>query len=171
MFSSWIHSLRRQFSQWHAQRRKPCLNASGKVRIAVRPPALQPWLTSDSYLSNLPDSSWWDSRSDAVLEHTQRSPLAAFRPRHITPLPAVRNEFLSSLQDLPGEACDDLESRIRGSRSLRELWHLRTELFKLVALHRDQRAAQDRLARLNRHFPSNVMGGAGSNVQPLRSAP
>ena len=156
---------------WRSQRRKPRLNARGKVRIAVRPPALQPWLDSDSGLGNLPDSSWLDSSPYAAQEDSRRSPLAVLRPRHITPLPAIRNEFLSSLQDLPGEVCDDLESRIRGSRSLRELWHLRAELFKLVAMHRDQRAAQERLTRLNRHFPSKVRGGTGSLVQPLRSAP
>jgi hypothetical protein len=171
MFFSWIHSLRQRISMWRSQRRKPRLNASGKVRIAIAPPALQPWLDSDSGLSNLPDSRGLDSSPYAARQETRRSPLAALRPGHITPLPAVRNEFLSSLQDLPSDACDDLESRIRGSRSLRELWHLRAELFKLVAVHRDQRAAQERLTRLNRHFPSNVMGGAGAHVHPLRTAP
>jgi hypothetical protein len=172
MFSSWIYSLRQRFSQWRSQRRQPRLNASGKVRIAVHPPALQPWLDSDSGLGSLPDSSWLDSSPYVARGDTLRSPLAALRPKRITPLPAVRNEFLSSLQDLPGEACNDLESRIRGSRSLRELWHLRAEVFKLVAVHRDQRAAQERLTRLNRHFPSNVTGGpAGTNIQPLRTAP
>jgi hypothetical protein len=172
MFSSWISSLRLRFAKWRSQRRKPRLNATGKVRINVRPPALQPWMDSDSGLASLPDSSWLDTRPFAAREEPKRFPLAALRPTRITPLPAVRNEFLSSLQDLPGEACHDLESRIRGSRSLRDLWHLRTEMFKLVALHRNQRAAQERLTRLNRHFPCNVSGGAaGSHVQPLRTAP
>jgi hypothetical protein len=171
MFSSWVYSLRQRISIWRSQHRKPRLNATGKVRIAVRPPALQPWLDSDSGLSDLPNSSWLDSSPYAAQEVVRRSPLATLRPKGITPLPAVRCEFLSSLQDLPSEACDDLENRIRGSRSLRELWHLRAELFKLVAVHRDQRAAQERLTRLNRHFPSNVMGSTGSNIQPLRTAP
>ena len=171
MFHSLVYFLRQRIYMWRLQRRKPCLNARGKVRIAVRPPALQPWLDSDSDLSDLPDSNWLDSRPYAAQADTPRSPLPALRPRHVTPLPAVRNEFLSSLQDLPGEACNDLEGRIRGSRSLRELWHLRSELFKVVAVHRDQRAAQERLTSLNRHFPSNVMGRTGSHAQPLRSAP
>jgi hypothetical protein len=172
MFSSWTYSLRQRFAQWRSQRRQPRLNASGKVRIAVRPPALQPWLDSDSGLGGLPDSSWMDSSPYVAREDTKQSPLAALRPKRITPLPAVRNEFLSSLQDLPSVACIDLECRIRGSRSLRELWHLRTEVFKLIAVHLDQRAAQERMTMLNRHFPNNVSrGAAGSNVHPLRTAP
>ena len=153
MFSSWICSLRQRFSVWHSQLRKPRLKARGKVRIGAGPPELHPWLDSDSGLSNLPDSSWLDSSAYLVQQETRR----ALRPRRITPLIAVRNEFLSSLQDLPSDTCIGLEGRIRASRSLRELWHLRAELFKLVAVHRDQRSAQERLALLNRHFPNNVL--------------
>ena len=168
----WIHSLRQHWLQWCAQRRRPQLKAHGKVRIAVRPPTLQPWVDSDSGLGSLLGSSWLDSRPDLACAEKPKSRLASLRSRRVTPVPAVRNEFLSSLQDLPGQACVDLESRIRTSRSLRELWHLRGELFKLVAIHRDQRCAQERLARLNRHFPSEVLGGVSSpHHQPLRSAP
>lgn len=171
MLSSSILALRRRLLTWWSQRRRPQVNARGKVRISVRPPALQPWLNSDSGLGSLPGSSWLDSRPDALGENA-RSRLVSMRPSRITPLPNIRNEFLSSLQDLPGQACVDLENRIRSSRSLRELWHLRSELFKLIAIHRDQGSAQERLARLNRHFPSDVLGRVHSTpFQPLRTAP
>jgi hypothetical protein len=172
MFFSWIHALRQQLSKWRSLRRRPSLNARGKVRINVRPPALQPWFNSDSGMGSQMGSSWLDSTPYAALDEKPRSRLVSLRPRHITPLPAIRSEFLSSLQDLPGQATVELESRIRGSRSLRELWHLRSELFKLVAVHRDQRSAQERLARLNRHFPSEVLGRVSTSMGlPLRTAP
>ncbi|XVJ70288.1 MAG: hypothetical protein HEQ39_12040 [Rhizobacter sp.] len=171
MLSSWIYFLRQRFTTWRSQRHKTRLSASGKVRIAVRPPTLQPWVDSESGLYSLLDSTWLDSSPNLAQQHMRPRPVVERGSGRITPLPAVRNEFLSSLQDLPGDACDDLENRIRGSRSLRELWHLRAELFKLVAVHRDQHAAQQRLTRLNRHFPSSVMDGARSNGQPLRTAP
>lgn len=172
MSFSWIQSLRQHWLLWCTQRRRPQVKARGKVRIAVHPPTLQPWLNSDSDLGSLRGTSWLDSDTDLAFAEQPPSRLASLRSRRATPLPAIRNEFLSSLQDLPGQACIDLESRIRSSRSLRELWHLRSELFKLIAVHRDQGSAQERLARLNRHFPSSVLGGTSTtHLQPLRTAP
>lgn len=49
-----------------------------------------------------------------------------------------------------------LQQRINIARSLHELWHLRPEVFKLVALRYSQGEAQSRLDRLNRHFPTRA---------------
>jgi len=66
----------------------------------------------------------------------------------------VRDEFVQALADIRTQQVGMLQARIRLSRSLRELWHLRPEVFKLVALQFSQAEAQCRLDRLNRHFPT-----------------
>lgn len=69
-------------------------------------------------------------------------------------LPEVRNEFVQELDDIRTQQAGLLLERIRIARSLRELWHLRPEVFGLVALCHSQAEAQVRLDRLNRHFPT-----------------
>jgi hypothetical protein len=69
-------------------------------------------------------------------------------------LPQVRDEFVEMLCDVPGSA--ELCVRLAHARSLRELWHLRADLFNRVALFHDQDEAETRLARLNRHFPARA---------------
>jgi hypothetical protein len=67
---------------------------------------------------------------------------------------AVRSEFLTALQDIRTQEVALLRHRIGIAHSLRELWHLRPEVFKLVALRFSQTEAQCRLDRLNRYFPT-----------------
>lgn len=73
-----------------------------------------------------------------------------------TPLSLVRREFIDSLRDVRTQQAGDLLSRIRIARSMRELWHLRTDIYNLVARHRDEREATYRLNRLNRFFPQRA---------------
>ena len=68
-------------------------------------------------------------------------------------LPLVRDDFLLAVADLPGEAAHVLRHRIVHTRSLRELWHLRAEVFGLVGVEHTQREAEQRVLKLNRHFP------------------
>lgn len=179
MSSPWVQQLLHRLSQWlprRSQKEAPRLAARGKVRIAVSPPALQPWAASDADMGNWQVSSWLDSSHARAVALNAASAMhhgAAARKR-ITPLPEIRREFLAALRDLPRAECEELEACIRASRSLRELWHLRPALFKLVALHRDQHAAQNRLGRLNRHFPSDALGRNAhplASLHPLRTAP
>ena len=48
----------------------------------------------------------------------------------------------------------DLVHRVEQARSLREFWHLRADVFHLVALQHSQAEAEHRMADLNRHFPT-----------------
>lgn len=68
-------------------------------------------------------------------------------------LPAVRQEFLAAIADTRGAAACALRCRIEDARSLRELWHLRSDLFRVVGVAHSQHEAECRLARLARHFP------------------
>ncbi len=71
-------------------------------------------------------------------------------------LPGVRSEFLNSLADIESEDADALRLRIGKCHSLRELWHARAEVFRLVGVAHSQAEADHRLARLNRHFPTRA---------------
>lgn len=71
-------------------------------------------------------------------------------------LPPVRSDFIDSLRDLDMPEAKGLSYRIDQARSLRELWHLRSELFSLVALSHSQHEAEKRLSHLNKHFPTRA---------------
>jgi hypothetical protein len=70
-----------------------------------------------------------------------------------TPLSRARAEFVEALDGLGAIEASDLNCRAQHARSLRELWHLRTELYTLIACRMSQHEADARLARVNRHFP------------------
>lgn len=69
-------------------------------------------------------------------------------------LTRVRTTFLEGVADIPGLRSADLQRRIRAASGLQDLWHLRAEIFALVSHTHDQAEAQQRLASLNRHFPT-----------------
>jgi hypothetical protein len=84
------------------------------------------------------------------------APTKPTEPTGATPLVLVRLEFATCLDDIHTRHADDLLQRIRRARSLRDLWHLRTDVFNVVSHHAGQHEARTRLARLNRHFPSRA---------------
>jgi len=78
----------------------------------------------------------------------------------------VRGDFLSCLDDIHLETTNALRVRVDAARSLRELWHLRTELFRQVALQHSQFEAEQRLARLNCHFPTRAPRSGFASLSP-----
>jgi hypothetical protein len=70
-----------------------------------------------------------------------------------TVLKRAKEDFVQALGDVHCAEAADLLTRARHARSLRELWHLRAELYSIVARHRNQATADSRLALVNRHFP------------------
>ncbi|MEQ1683633.1 MAG: hypothetical protein ABL916_08295 [Burkholderiaceae bacterium] len=82
------------------------------------------------------------------------SPAAAAPARSDTRLTNVRNEFIDTLDDIPGHAADDAIAQIYAAASMHDLWHLRLDVFNLVSCHHDQAEADQRLSQLNRHFPT-----------------
>jgi hypothetical protein len=69
-------------------------------------------------------------------------------------LPAVRADFQAAIADIDGEEAGSLRQRIDVSCSLRELWHLRSAVYRLVGIAFSQSEAERRLAQLARHFPT-----------------
>lgn len=81
------------------------------------------------------------------------------------PLRRAQHEFCRSLHDIGGPRCGLLRTRVRAAGSLGDLWHLRSELFAVVALHAGEAEAKRRLRSLAHHFPSR---SPGSGFAPLR---
>lgn len=82
------------------------------------------------------------------------SPTGAAPARSDGRLTNVRNEFIDALDDIPGPAADDAIAQIYAATSMHDLWHLRLDVFNLVACQHDQAVADHRLLLLNRHFPT-----------------
>src|SRR6185369_6636535 len=132
-------------------RRRPRVEASGPVRIAICPPALlrsAPSVRQGFMAWLIP--GWHDSSLTTTSHEAQRPPPG------VTPLWAVRLEFMRALHGIRTQQAGQLLDRIGRARSLRELWHLRADVFALVAHQRDQAEAHARLATLNRHFPARA---------------
>ena len=73
-----------------------------------------------------------------------------------TPLEKARSEFVAAFDGLLDVDPNGLLKRAQHARSLRELWHLRSELYTLIARRVSQVEADARLARVNQHFPTRA---------------
>jgi len=73
-----------------------------------------------------------------------------------TPLERARGEFVAALDGLLEVDHNGLLKRAQHARSLRELWHLRSELYTLIARRVSQAEADARLARVNQYFPTRA---------------
>lgn len=86
--------------------------------------------------------------------------LLAPSPMDVAPpsnrVPAIRVEFMRAVADIALDEADELRNRIALAHSLRELWHLRPEVFRVIGLGLNQREAETRLGLLNRHFPARA---------------
>jgi hypothetical protein len=71
----------------------------------------------------------------------------------VTGLRKVKGEFNSAMWDLQSMRANQVRSNVEQARSLRELWHLRADVFRVIAVHRGQIEAQLRLDALDSHFP------------------
>jgi hypothetical protein len=116
-------------------------------RLEVNPPAL--WTD--------PEPAWQQIRRWVLqLRRSRNRPDTAPSAAPTDRLGQARADFAAALADVPGTASADLQTRVRHARSLRELWHLRAELYSLVARLHMQAEAERRLGRLNAHFPSRA---------------
>jgi hypothetical protein len=106
----------------------------------ICPPA--PWQQPDSVWHQL--CQWLSSSPDKT-------------PRSHRQLVAARQDCAQALCDLDGQAARDLALRCHSARSLRELWHLRAEVYSLVARELNQGEADRRLQTINRHYHATVV--------------
>ena len=151
--------------------RRQALRLGSRRRLEICPPALL-----QGAAGFMPGwRGWLQGGWSAPANRAAEPRHAALQDSHEPRLRRIRDEFLLALQDVRTQQAGMLQGRIRIARSLRELWHLRPEVFKLVALHFSQAEAQCRLDRLNRHFPTrSPRSGFGfldsSSAQPRPGA-
>ena len=88
----------------------------------------------------------------------------AARTRAAT-LQLAREACSACLSDLPLIETRGLRQLLGHARSLAELWHLRPELYRRLALHHSQAEAERRLARLSRWFDANPAALRGAPGQ------
>jgi hypothetical protein len=88
---------------------------------------------------------------------------APLSPDADTPLESARRDFVDALDGVRPDDAWRLLDHIADATSLHELWHLRVPVFERIALSFDQLEADERLARINRHFPTrSPRSGFGS---------
>lgn len=97
----------------------------------------------------------WDVSSPAPLG-AERPPAANASEPEPTPFIDIRQEFAATLNDIDTDPAAELRAQIDKARSPRELWHLRSALFTVVAMHHSESQARLRMDRLNRHFPQRT---------------
>jgi hypothetical protein len=69
----------------------------------------------------------------------------------------ISADFEAQMHDLASDRADVLRVRLKLCTTVQELWHLRPELFNLIASERSQGEARRRLDQLDRHFPSRSL--------------
>ena len=125
--------------------RRPAAPSSSLMhsRVEICPPEL------------FPSSLSWAGRLKRMGQRLLRrvSPWLPAPTRPVNRLALVKREFHDSLTDLDFAPALALLDQIDRARSLRELWHLRSPVYGVVAVAHSQSVAEHRLARLNRHFP------------------
>ncbi len=126
------------------------VNTSRLTRFEVRPPSLR----------HAPHSLW----QRLMFWLLAPAPQDASPP--LNRLPAVRDEFRRAIQDIDEQARYGLVARVAQARSLRELWHVRLDIYNLIAVHHSEFEASQRLILLNRHFPTRA---PRSGFTPLAS--
>jgi hypothetical protein len=116
------------------------LSAPSSLRTEVCPPSLR----------HAPASAW----QRLMCWLMAPAPSDAALPLHR--LPQVRADFQACTADIASAEAVALRERVAGTRSLRELWHLRAEAYRVVALAYSESEATLRLAGLNKHFPTRA---------------
>lgn len=88
-------------------------------------------------------------------------------PGLLNNLAAARAQFQASMQGLSGDSIDELQRSVQRSRSLRDLWYLRTWLYTEVARAFSQQEAERRLQALNALFICGPrLQAAGATAEP-----
>lgn len=107
------------------------------------------WVAS-VWFNNWLGTSWTSHPFEGDGASAEPKPLSN---RQVRDLVEARDAFIGVLADIETPAANEVVKRIRVARSMRELWHIRPQLFDQVALQFSQHEAERRLTPLNSRFP------------------
>lgn len=65
---------------------------------------------------------------------------------------AAQTDFAQALWDLQSYEANGVREKVQESHSLLDLWHLRPAVFQVIARHRGEAQALERMACINRYF-------------------
>ena len=160
MPTSWTQRLQASW-QWRVRRQpetqpvqQPLLRTVSQ-RTEVFPPdrlyraarwrrGLREWLNTGWDISRPAESNDLPSRM-------------ATHPSAGSPVAEMREAFAQALDDLDTEAAHAVREQIARARSPRELWHLRTAVYTLIATQHSEAQAQSRMTTLNHLFPLRTL--------------
>lgn len=171
--SAWADQRRSAASASHPE---PTPSGPDSTRFEVCPPSLFP---EDDSAPRSRFGPWWPSLHQlrdwlasgglqAPAEPAQATPQGGAEPPSVR---AARQAFVAALADLPAERAGGLAARAHTAGTLRELWHLRNELFTVVSITHCEQVAQDRIATLNRFFPVRAQGSTPRRHWPFAASP
>ena len=150
--STWHTHMRRQLEAPQGQ--QPLLRTVSQ-RTEVFPP--ERLYRASRWRGGLRDwlNTGWDVSRPAPLEALlPRASSCETAPSEIAEL---RLSFTDALDDIEAQAAKTVRDHIARARSPRELWHLRTAVYTLIATQHSESQAQQRMATLNRHFPLRTL--------------
>ncbi len=137
---SWFHAQR------SSRRLQPraALPSATLTRAESMPPSLV-------YFAPGATGGWWQRLLFWLL---------APAPQQVAPPPnrlgQVKREFGASLADVDSVGAEQLRWRVANAHSLRDLWHLRSDVYNTIAMAHSQAEAEARLLLINAHFPSRA---------------
>ena len=120
--------------------RRSTLASPSAFRVEVRPPSLR----------HAPASGW------QRLMFWLLAPAPQDSAPPLNRLPLVRQAFLDTVADIQTAGAEALRRRIQNAASLRDLWHLRSEIFSIVGVAHSESQAEARVTQLNHHFPTRT---------------
>lgn len=150
-------------------------------RIEVCPPSLfgddEPsprsrfggWWPTLGHLRGWLSTGWMNTSAEASGDTVPGYQMAD-GPAEPAPVQAARLAFVAALRDVHSPHANDLARRAMGAVSLRELWHLRNELFTLVSVQHCESVGHDRLGELNRFFPVRSQSSTPRRQWPFQAS-
>jgi hypothetical protein len=81
-------------------------------------------------------------------------------------LDAARRAFIDAVADVGVAQARELQLKARLAVSIPDLWYLRPGVFDLVAQSHSEREAWQRIAHLNRHFPTRSPRSGFGGLDP-----
>jgi|GEM_PF-6391552 len=119
-------------------------------------------ITHPSYLLTMAASPAGQNDSSLTSGESGRHGVPMLKPKgHHSALEWARENFSQALSDVDNREAACLTMRIRYAHSLSALWHLRSDVFLLIALYHNEQEASARLKVLNQHFPQQSCGRFG----------